>query len=138
MKKLITALLSAVVLAGTILPVSAAEGAKGKKPVKKESATKPAKKKRDTYPYRGIIGKVDKDSITLKQKKGDRKIAVGADVKVTIDGKKGKLADIKAGDYVTGSVKKTAGKEVAVSVYKKDKPTPKKKAAKKKPAGGDK
>ena len=135
MRKLITALLTAAVLVGTVLPLSAAEGAKGKKPAKKEGATKSAvKKKRDTYPYRGTVGKVDKSSITLKQKNGERTIVVSDDAKVTIDGKKGKLVDIKAGDYVTGSVKKTDGKEVAVSVYKKDKPTPKKK----KPAAGDK
>jgi polyribonucleotide nucleotidyltransferase len=78
------------------------------------------------------IGKIDGNSIVIKQKSGDRTIAVADDAKVTIDGKKGKLGDIKAGDYVTGQVKKTDGKETAVSVYKKDKPEPKKKAPKKK------
>ncbi len=132
MKKLITTIIAAAVVMGTVgITTQAAEK---KKPAKKEGARKSdAKKaKRDTYPYRGVIGSVDGNKIVIKQKSGERTIVVGEDAKVTIDGKKGKLGDIKAGDYVTGQVKKTAGKETAVSVYKKDKPEPKKKAPKKK------
>jgi len=107
-------------------------GAADKKPEKGKSDKKKAapKKKRDTYPYRGIIGEIDGNKIIIKQKSGNRTIVVSEGAKVTIDGKKGKLGDIKAGDYVTGQVKKTDGKESAISVYKKDKPAAKPKGKK--------
>jgi hypothetical protein len=47
---------------------------------------------------------------------------VADDAKITRDGKPAKLADIKAGVYVSGQVKKIDGKEVAVSVSEKPKP----------------
>ena len=135
MKRYIVAILSAAIFAGVTTPnATAADKKTDKKPAAKKA--KPTKKKRDTYPYRGIISKVNGDSIVLKQKKGARTIAVAKDAKITKDGKKAKLSDIKSGGYVTGSVKKIDGKETAVSVYGKPKPEPrakKKKPAKKKP-----
>ncbi len=130
MKKHIALLLSAAFLAAIALPAAtAAEKKSNKKPAAKTA--KPAKKKRDTYPFRGVVGKVTADAIVLKQKSGDRTIAVAQDAKITQDGKKARLSDLKAGGYVTGSLKKIAGKETAVSVYGKPKPAPKNK---KKPA----
>lgn len=139
MKKYITSILSAAMIAGFALPsVSAADEKKtDKKPAAKKATTK---KKRDTYPFRGTVGSVDGQKLVLKQKSGNRTITVDQKAKVMKRGadkkqSKIKLSDIKAGAYVTGMVKKVDGKEVAVAVYERPKPEPRKKGAKKKPAG---
>lgn len=138
MKRYISSILSAALIAGLTLPSANAADAKktDKKPAAKNAS---AKKKRDTYPYRGIVGSIDGQKLVLKQKSGDRTITVDKNAKVMkrdADKKQSKikLADIKPGTYVTGSVKKVDGKEVAVSVYERPKPEPRKKGGKKKPA----
>lgn len=128
MKKVIVLFVAAAMFAGAVIPTATAE--EKKKPEVKEKAPK-AKKKRSTYPYRGVIGSIEGRKITLKLKTKNRVIMVAEDAKVTKLGKPAKLADIKAGAYVTGSVKKVDGKEVAVSVYEKPKPEPKKGGKKK-------
>jgi hypothetical protein len=132
MKKILLTLMSAAIVAGFTPTVDAAD----KKPAKKEAAkkSKSAKKKRTTYPYRGIISKIDGNKFTFKQKNGERTIAIGEGAKITKDGKKAKASDLKVGGYVTGSVKKVDGKEVAQSVYMKPKPAPKNRTKGKKPA----
>lgn len=132
MKRYLTALLSAAFIAGVALPVSAADEKKSeKKPAAKK--TKSTKKKRDTYPFRGTVGSIDGDKLVLKQKSGDRTIMVDKKARVEkrdADKKKTKikLSDIKAGAYVTGTVKKVDGKEVAVAVYERPKPEPRSKS----------
>lgn len=135
MKKYFTTILSAALIAGVALPnsVAADEKKSEKKPAAKKAA---AKKKRDTYPFRGIVGSVDGQKLVLKQKSGNRTITVDKKAKVLnrVTDKKGtkiKLSDIKAGAYVTGTVKKIDDKEVAVAVYERSKPETKKKGGKK-------
>ncbi|MGY8672646.1 MAG: hypothetical protein ACKVHO_08660 [Verrucomicrobiia bacterium] len=132
MKRIILTLMSAALVAGFTPTADAAD----KKPAKKEAAKKgqPSKKKRTTYPYRGTISKIDGNMFMFKQKNGERTIAIGEGAKITKDGKKAKASDLKVGGYVTGSVKKVDGKEVAQSVYMKPKPAPRTKGKGKKPA----
>lgn len=121
MKKLIALCAAAALLVGAFAPeIAAAE----KKAATKEKSAKAAAK-RDTYPYRGVIGSIDGDKITLKLKTKDRAITVASDAKIISNGKKARLSDLKAGAYITGQVKKVDGKEIAVSVYEKPKPAPK-------------
>eukprot|EP01026_Neomeris_dumetosa_P082043 TRINITY_DN93211_c0_g1_i1.p1 TRINITY_DN93211_c0_g1~~TRINITY_DN93211_c0_g1_i1.p1 ORF type:complete len:156 (-),score=30.24 TRINITY_DN93211_c0_g1_i1:91-558(-) len=125
MRKYLIALLSAALIAGVTLPVSAADEKKSEK----KSAAKSSKKKRDTYPFRGTVGSVDGDKLVLKQKSGDRTITVDKKARVMKQGadrkrSKIKLSDIEAGAYVTGMLKKVDGKEVAVAVYERPKPEP--------------
>lgn len=136
MKKVITSLLSAALIAGIALPnaIAAEEKKSEKNPAAKKASAK--KKKRDTYPFRGIVGSVDGQKLVLKQKSGNRTISVDKQAKVLnrVADKKGtkiKLSEIKAGAYVTGTLKKIDGKEVAVAVYERAKPEPKKKGGKK-------
>lgn len=141
MTKQMTSILSAALIAGIAFTATAAdEKGSGKKPAAK--VTKATKPKRDTYPYGGLVGSVDGNVITLKQKKGERKIMVAKDAKIerrSPDKKKTKikLSDIKVGAYVSGSLKKVDGKETAISVYDRPKPErrssqDKKKSSKKK------
>ena len=105
---------------------------------KKEAKEKPAKKKREFLPFRGKIKAVDteKNTISLNAAKGkpDRVFALAKEVKLTLDGKEAKLADIKVGMYVGGSYKrisKTEAEARTVNVKTK-RPERKKKPAKKK------
>jgi hypothetical protein len=120
MKKLIALGAAAALFAGAFAPLNAS-AADAKKTEAKEKSSK-TRKKRDTYPYSGVIGSIEGNRITLKLKTKGRVITVADDAKITRDGKPAKLADIKAGVYVSGQVKKIDGKEVAVSVYEKPKP----------------
>jgi len=137
MKKLVVSLLSAAFIAGLLLPggVAAEEKKSEKKPAAKKAG---ARKKRDTYPFRGIVGSIDGDKLVLKQKSGERTIKV--DKKAKVEKREGskktkiKLSDIKAGAYVTGTLKKVDGEEVAVAVYERPKPQPKGGKGKKKPS----
>ena len=115
---------AAALLAGVFTP-NATFAAEKKPATKAKAAKTKSTKKRDTYPYSGIIGSIKDNVITLKLKTKERVITVADDAKITRNGKAAKLADIKAGVYVSGSVKKVDGKEVAVSVYEKPKPEPK-------------
>ena len=110
------------------------EEANEKKSEKKPAAkAKSTRKKRDTYPFRGVVGSVEAGKLVLKQKSGDRTIIVGKDARVMKTGadrkrSKIKLSDIKTGAYVTGMVKKVDGKETAVAVYERPKPEPRSKS----------
>ncbi|MGB0582041.1 MAG: hypothetical protein ACPGVU_20285 [Limisphaerales bacterium] len=132
MKRYITSILTAAFLAGITIPTAnAADDKKSeKKPAAKKASTK---KKRDTYPFRGMVVSVADGKIVLKQKNGDRTIAVDKKARVMKQGadkkrSKIKLSDIKAGSYVTGMVKKVDGKEIAVAVYERPKPEPRPKS----------
>jgi len=133
MKKIFIPLLSAaIVFGGLFIETSAFADDK------KADKEKPAKKKREFLPFRGKIKAVDteKNTISLNAAKGkpDRVFALAKEVKLTLDGKEAKLADIKVGMYVGGSYKrisKTEAEARTVNVKTK-RPERKKKPAKKK------
>ena len=131
-KKFIPLLSAAIAFGGLFVETSAFADDK------KEAKEKPAKKKREFLPFRGKIKAVDteKNTISLNAAKGkpDRVFALAKEVKLTLDGKEAKLADIKVGMYVGGSYKrisKTEAEARTVNVKTK-RPERKKKPAKKK------
>ena len=133
MKKIFIPLLSAAIAFGGLFTETSAFADD-----KKEAKEKPAKKKREFLPFRGKIKAVDteKNTISLNAAKGkpDRVFALAKEVKLTLDGKEAKLADIKVGMYVGGSYKrisKTEAEARTVNVKTK-RPERKKKPAKKK------
>ena len=133
MKKIFIPLLSAaIVFGGLFIETSAFADDK------KADKEKPAKKKREFLPFRGKIKAVDteKNTISLNAAKGkpDRVFALAKEVKLTLDGKAAKLADIKAKMWVGGRAKRLSETSVeAVTVNVKTKrPERKKKPAKKK------
>lgn len=133
MKKIFIPLLSAAIAFGGLFIETSAFADD-----KKEAKEKPAKKKREFLPFRGKIKAVDteKNTISLNAAKGkpDRVFALAKEVKLTLDGKEAKLADIKVGMYVGGSYKrisKTEAEARTVNVKTK-RPERKKKPAKKK------
>ena len=74
-----------------------------------------AKPKRDTAPFRGKVGSVDKAAMTFTV--GERTFQVSSETKIMKGGKPATLEDAAVGDEVGGSYKKTAdGKLVALSV----------------------
>ena len=129
MKKLITPLLSAAIIFGGLFIESTARA---------DDEKSPAEKSERKLPFRGKIKAVDveKNTISLNAAKGkpDRVFALAKEVKLTLDGKEAKLADIKVGMYVGGSYKrisKTEAEARTVNVKTK-RPERKKKPAKKK------
>ncbi|MBC8324210.1 MAG: hypothetical protein H8E27_01080 [Verrucomicrobia subdivision 3 bacterium] len=131
MKKLITPLLSAAIIFGGLFISTSAHADD-----EKSAAEKPAKKKREFLPFRGQIKAVDveENTISLNAAKGkpDRVFGLAKDAKLTLDGKKAKLAEIKAGMYVGGSYKRiseTKTEARTVNVHTK-KPERKKKPKK--------
>ena len=133
MKKIFIPLLSAAIAFGGLFVETSAFADD-----KKEAKEKPAKKKREFLPFRGKIRAVDteKNTISLNAAKGkpDRVFALAKEVKLTLDGKEAKLADIKVGMYVGGSYKrisKTEAEARTVNVKTK-RPERKQKPAKKK------
>ncbi|MCH2378560.1 MAG: hypothetical protein MK236_03970 [Pedosphaera sp.] len=133
MKKIFIPLLSAAIAFGGLFVETSAFADD-----KKADKEKPAKKKREFLPFRGKIKAVDteKNTISLNAAKGkpDRVFALAKEVKLTLDGKEAKLADIKAKMWVGGRAKRLSETSVeAVTVNVKTKrPERKKKPAKKK------
>jgi hypothetical protein len=86
---------------GGTTPSSSPKGDTKPAPIKTESKTSEPKKteanaKPETSTMEGTVVSVDKDKITVADKdKKESSMAVSADAKVTIDGKEGKLADVK-------------------------------------------
>ena len=105
---------------------------------KKENTEKPAKEKSAFFPFRGMIKSVDakKGTITLPGAKGkpDRVFALSKEVKLTLDGEKSDIKDIKAKMWVGGRAKRLSSESVeAVTVnVKTKKPERKKKPTEKK------
>ena len=105
---------------------------------KKEPPEKPPKKKNAFFPFRGVIKAVDarKRTLTLPDAKGkpDRIFALAKKVKLTLDGKKADIKDIKAKMWVRGRAKRlsTASVEAVTVNVKTKKPERKKKPAEKK------
>ena len=133
MKNLLIPLLSAAIVFGGLLTETYAFAGDKKAP-----AEKPAKKKSAFFPFRGMIKAVDteKGSLTLPGAKGkpDRVFVLAKEAKLTLDGEKADIKDIKAKMWVGGRAKRlseTSVEAVTVNVKTK-KPERKKKPAKKK------
>ena len=133
MKKIFAPLLSAAIFFGGLFIETSAIADD-----KKEAKEKPAKKKSAFFPFRGMIKAVDakKGTLTLPGAKGkpDRIFVLAKKVKLTLDGKKTAIKDIKAKMWVGGRAKRlseTSVEAVTVNVKTK-KPERKKKPAEKK------
>tara|TARA_Y100000814_G_C12174467_1_gene349133 strand:- start:7 stop:411 length:405 start_codon:yes stop_codon:yes gene_type:complete len=132
MKNIYLSLLSAAVI-GSGLFVAFPTFAEEKKP----KSEKPAKKKSAFFPFRGKIKSVDaeKSVLTLPGAKGkpDRVFTLVEEAKLTLNGEKAKLGDIKAGMYVGGRAKRISETKVeAHTINVKSKAPERKKPAKKK------
>ncbi|MDG2212645.1 MAG: hypothetical protein P8M70_02350 [Verrucomicrobiota bacterium] len=127
MKNLIIPLLSAAVVFGGLLTEPNAF-----------AADKPVKKKSAFFPFRGMIKTVDteKDTFTLSGAKGkpDRVFVLAKEAKLTLDGEKADIKDIKAKMWVGGRAKRLSTESVeALTVnVKTKKPERKKKPIEKK------
>ena len=133
MRKIFVSLLSAAIGFGGLFVETSAFADD-----KRADKEKPAKKKSAFYPFRGPIKAVDaeKGTITLPGAKGkpDRVFALAKEVKLTLDGKAAKLADIKAKMWVGGRAKRLSetSVEAVTANVKTKRPERKKKPAKKK------
>ena len=105
MKRIIAlTIMAAAMVVGN--PQGELQAAEEKKPVAKKST---AKKKRDTFPFRGKVGKVDegKGTFTIVGKSSTRIFTVSAKTKVIKGGKSASLKDAKSGEDVGGMCKRT-------------------------------
>ena len=133
MKNLIIPLLSAAIVFGGLFTETSAFADDKKAPPEK-----PAKKKSAFFPFRGMIKAVDakKGTLTLPGAKGkpDRVFALAKEAKLTLNGEKADIKDIKAKMWVGGRAKRLSPESVeALTVnVKTKKPERKKKPAEKK------
>ncbi len=127
MKKLIIILTAALTL-GIATPMTAADKKKGN-----AEKTEKVKKKRDTFPYYGAIGKLDAKAMTftIAGKNSTRTFHLTAQSKITRDKKPARLSDFKAGDQVSGSCKKAEDKGEGHYAVMSMNPRPAKKVEKK-------
>ncbi len=129
MKKLITLFTVATLAFSFAVPLHAADGKKPKAE-KSEKAAK-AKKKRDTFPYYGAIGKVDEKAktFTIVGKSSTRTFHVSGASKISRDGKAATLGEFKSGEQVSGACKynKDAGEGHYSVVSMRPRPAKKKK-----------
>jgi len=91
--------------------------------------------KRETYPFRGVVGSIDPATrqITLQGKNSHRVIAVIGETQVTRDGAPATLQDVKAGERLGGTLRKTGdGREEALLIHIDPKPDPTKPGGKSK------
>ena len=93
------------------------------------ATTETAKPKRTTYPFFGTVASVDASAktISLKKKEGERVLHTDAKTTLEMDGKPATLADIKAGNYLHGTLHKDAAKEEFILKAKIDLEAPAKK-----------
>jgi hypothetical protein len=132
MKNIYLTLLSAAVIVSGLFvafPTFAEE--------KKPKSEKPSKKKSAFFPFRGKVKSVDTEEsvLTLPGAKGkpDRVFTLVKEAKLTLDGEKAKLGDIKTGMYVGGRAKRISETKVeAHTINVKSKAPERKKPAKKK------
>ena len=124
MKKLVILLTIAFTLS-IAAPLQAADGKKGN-----TEKSQKAKKKRDTFPYYGAIGKIDEKAgtFTIVGKSSTRTFHLADKARITREGKKAKLSDFKAKDQVSGSCKKAADKGEGHYLVMSMKPRPAKKS----------
>ena len=134
MKTVYLSLLSAAVISSGLFvahPTFAEE--------KNPKSEKSSKKKSAFFPFRGEVKSVDseKSVLTLPGAKGkpDRVFILVDNAKLTLDGEKAKLDDIKAGMYVGGRAKRISETKVeAYTINVKSKAPERKKPTKKKDA----
>ncbi|MCP5516789.1 MAG: hypothetical protein H7A45_05950 [Verrucomicrobiales bacterium] len=109
---LLTLGLSGALRAAEVKPETAAK-------VTADAAAEPAKRASAGYPFRGKLGAVDKEKLTLTvtTKSSKRTFQLSKDTKFTKNGKPAKLSDGVIGEEVAGYVKKLEeGKQVVTSV----------------------
>ena len=132
MKKSILKLAALCLLAAVVAFVPARSFGEEMKEGKPADSSESAKPKRDTFPFRGKVGAVDKSAMTFTV--GERVFQITADTKIKKNGKDATLEDAVVGEDVGGSAKKTEdGKLIATSVRfgpKPDAPEKPKKPAK--------
>ena len=132
MKNIFIPLLSAAIVLGGVFTETSAFADD-----KKETTEKPAKKKSTFFPFRGMIKSIDskKGTISLPGAEGkpDRVFTLSKEVKLTLDGKKTNIKNIKANMWVGGRAKRLSSESVeAVTVnVKTKKPERKKKPTEK-------
>src|ERR1043165_8192936 len=79
------------------------------KPAPKSSTKqKSAAKARSTYPFYGALASADASSIILKGKIKNRPILVNSETRIERNGASATLADVTAGERVSGTVRKNA------------------------------
>ena len=132
MKKSILKLAALGLLAAVIAVVPARSFGEDKPADSAETA----KPKRDTFPFRGKVGAVDKGAMTFSI--GERTFQITADTKIIKDGKPATLEDAVVGEDVGGVAKKTEdGKLIATSVRFGPKPDAPEKSKKPAAEGGE-
>jgi hypothetical protein len=127
MKNIFFPLLSAAIFLGGVFTETSAFADD-----KKETTENPAKKKSAFFPFRGMIKSVDskKGTISLPEPKGkpDRVFTLSKEAKLTLDGKKTNIKNIKANMWVGGRAKRLSSESVeAVTVNVKTKKPERKK-----------
>jgi len=132
MKNIFFSLLSAAIVLGGVFTETSAFADD-----KKETTENPTKKKSAFFPFRGMIKSVDskKGTISLPGAKGkpDRVFTLSKEAKLTLDGKKTNIKNIKANMWVGDRAKRLSSESVeAVTVnVKTKKPERKKKPTEK-------
>jgi hypothetical protein len=120
------------VIACLALTLSHAVVAEDAKPA--AAAEESAKPK--VYGFHGTVASVDNSAktVSLKKKEGERVLNIDSNSKYVVEGKPATLADIKAGLYAHGIVRKEGKEEIIVNAkFDKEAPAPKDKASEKKP-----
>jgi hypothetical protein len=70
----------------------------------------------ETVKHEGKIVKVEKDRIFFLENQKEMTVTIGADTKVTVDGKAAKLSDLKAGEHAKLECKKEGTAFHALSI----------------------
>jgi hypothetical protein len=107
-----------------LVAAASADVTKGGFGAQKPDATEPPSEsapetKRNSYPFHGTLASIDLDGkkLTLEGKKKPRIILFTAETRFFRNGAKTKISEVKAGERITGTVRKNdAGEEVAVTV----------------------
>jgi len=129
---LILLLSAAIIFGGLLTEINTFAGDK------KEPSEKSTKKKNAYFPFRGMIKAVDTEKGTLTlpgaKSKPDRVFVLSKEAKLTLDGEKADIKDIKAKMWVGGRAKRLSTESVeALTVnVKTKKPEHKKKPIEKK------
>lgn len=89
---------------------------------------KEAKKKRDWYPFHGIVESVNPttSTVTLKKEGGQRVLHMDGKSTLSRVGKSATLSDVKAGDYAHGKLHKNTREEEVITDGKFETEAPKK------------
>ncbi len=116
---------SAACLAAPAVPQNPDAAAAPSRPATTDNA--PRSTKRQTYPFRGVIGSFDTETrlLTLEGKQGKRLIRLTETTRLERDGRTGSTTDLKRGEKVGGTLKRNPqGEEEALLVRIAPKPSP--------------